>query len=168
MQKPRPAVPTLRDAEAAENTSNVNVDQQLLCKLAGGDGLPNVPLPNVPLPNVILPNAPHLEACPDGSVRKERSSPRVAEKAMIVVFRFWSGSCPVRFLCSNLFLSGIQYCTCHQVFGSLRVYFIYWFCIGFILFIVVSDIAHAAFLKLRACKEPPCDGVESQYISQVS
>jgi len=39
---------------------------------------------------------------------------------------------------------------------------------GFILFIVLWDIAHAAFLQLLACKEPPCDGVEAQYISQVS
>jgi len=29
-QKPHPAVPTLREAEAARNTSDVNVDQQLL------------------------------------------------------------------------------------------------------------------------------------------
>jgi len=29
-QKPRPAVPTLREAEAAGNTSGVDVDQQLL------------------------------------------------------------------------------------------------------------------------------------------
>jgi hypothetical protein len=29
-QKPRPAVPTLEEAEAARNTSDMNVDQQLL------------------------------------------------------------------------------------------------------------------------------------------
>jgi len=64
-QKPRPAVPTLREAEAAGNTSDVDVDvdvdQQLQIESAGGDSLPNVPLPNVPLP----------EARPDGSVGEE-------------------------------------------------------------------------------------------------
>jgi hypothetical protein len=37
-------------------------------------------------------------------------------------------------------------------------------CSGFIfhLFIVLLDIAHAVFLQLLACKEPPCDGVEAQ------
>ena len=40
---------------------------------------------------------------------------------------------------------------------------LYWFYfIGFILFIVLWDIAHAVFLQLLACKEPPCDGVEAQ------
>jgi len=64
-QKPRPAVPTLRQAEAAGNTSDVDVDvdvdQQLLIESAGGDSLPNVPLPNVPLP----------EARPECSVGEE-------------------------------------------------------------------------------------------------
>jgi hypothetical protein len=64
-QKPRPAVPTLREAEAAGNTSvvdvDVDVDQQLLIESAGGDSIPNVPLPNIPLP----------EARPDGSVGEE-------------------------------------------------------------------------------------------------
>jgi len=49
-----------------------------------------------------------------------------------------------------------------KVFESLRVYFIYGFCIGIILFIVLWDIVHAAFLQLMVCKEPPCDGVEAQ------
>jgi len=37
-------------------------------------------------------------------------------------------------------------------------------CSGFIhhLFIVLWDIAHAVFLQLLACKEPPCDGTEAQ------
>ena len=40
---------------------------------------------------------------------------------------------------------------------------LYWFYfIGFILFIVLWDIAHEVFLQLLACKEPPCDGVEAQ------
>jgi hypothetical protein len=35
-------------------------------------------------------------------------------------------------------------------------------CKGFIfnLFIVLLDIGHAVFLRLLACKEPPCDGIE--------
>jgi hypothetical protein len=86
---------------------------------------------------------------------------------MVVVFRLGSGSCLVRFLCANLFISGIYYYTRREVFGSLKVYFIYGFCTGFIfigfsLFIVLWDIAHAAFLQLLASKEPPCDGVEDQ------
>jgi len=86
-QKPRPAVPTLREAEVAGNTSDVDVDvdvdQQLQIESAGGDSLPDVPLPNVPLP----------EARPDGSVGEEWTSPRVAEEAMVVAFRLGSGSC---------------------------------------------------------------------------
>ena len=37
-------------------------------------------------------------------------------------------------------------------------------CLRFILYllIVLRDIAHAVFLQLLACKEPPCDGVEAQ------
>ena len=57
-KKPRPAAPTLREAEAAGNTSDVDVDQQLLGELAGGDSLPDVPLPDVPLPDVTLPHVP--------------------------------------------------------------------------------------------------------------
>jgi hypothetical protein len=64
-QKPCPVVRTLREAEAAGNTSDVDadvdVDQQLLIESAGGDSLPNVPLANVTLP----------EACPDGSVGEQ-------------------------------------------------------------------------------------------------
>jgi len=86
---------------------------------------------------------------------------------MVVAFRLGSGSCLVRFLCHNQFISGIYYYTRREVFGSLKVYFIYGFCTGFIfigfsLFIVLWDIAHAAFLQLLACKEPSCDGVEAQ------
>ena len=65
-QKPRLAVPTQREAEAARNTSEVDVDQQLHGESAGGDTLPNVLLPNVPLPNVPLPNVPLPQARPDG------------------------------------------------------------------------------------------------------
>jgi len=81
-QKPRPAVPTLREAGAAGNTLDVDVDvdvdQQPLMESAGGDSLPDVPLP---------------EARPDGSVGEGWTSPRVAEEAMVVAFRLWSGSC---------------------------------------------------------------------------
>jgi len=55
-QEPRPVVPTQREAEAAGNTSDVDVDQQLLIESAGGDSLPDVPLP---------------EARPDGLVGEE-------------------------------------------------------------------------------------------------
>ena len=86
---------------------------------------------------------------------------------MVVAFGLGSGSCLVRFLCSNLFISGIDYDTRREAFGSLKVYFIYGLCTGFIiidfsLFIVLWDIGHAACLQLLACKEPPCDGVEAQ------
>jgi len=146
-QKPRPAVSTLQEAEAARNTSYVDVDQQLLIESAGGDSLPDVPLPDValpdvalpdishsdvPLPIVPLPDAPLPEALPDGSVGEEWTSPPVPGEAMVVEFRLGSGFCLVCFLCSNLFISGIYYYTCHEVFGFLKVYFIYGFCTGFI------------------------------------
>jgi len=81
---------------------------------------------------------------------------------MVVAFGSWLGSCHVRFLCSNLFTSSIDYYMRCEVLESLRVYFLHRFCIGLILFIVLRDIAHAAFLLLLACKEPTCDGVEAQ------
>ena len=88
---------------------------------------------------------------------------------MVVAFGLGSGSCLVRFLCSNLYISGIDYYTRREVFGSLKVYFIYGFCTGFIfigfsLFIVLWDIGHAACLQLLVCNEPPCDGVEAESI----
>jgi len=148
------------------------VDQQLLIKSAGGNSLPDVPLPDIPLPDVplsdvTLPDVALPEARLYGSVGEECTSPRVAEEVMIVVFRYGWGSCLVHFLCSNLFISGIDFYICRKVFESLKVYFIYGFCIGFmfigfILFIVLWDIMDAAFLQLLACKEPPCDGVDAQ------
>ena len=81
---------------------------------------------------------------------------------MVAAFGLGSGSCLVHFLCSILCISGIDYYTRHEVLGSLRVYFIYGICIGYILFIVLWDIVHAAFLQLLGCKEPPCDGVEAR------
>jgi len=56
-------VPTLQEAEAAGNTSNVDINQQLLGESAGGDSLRNDTLPDVPLHDVPLP----VER-PDGSV----------------------------------------------------------------------------------------------------
>jgi len=43
---------------------------------------------------------------------------------MVVAFGLGSGSCLVRFLCSNLFMSAVDYYTRCEVFGLLRVYFI--------------------------------------------
>jgi hypothetical protein len=39
--KPRPAARTLREAEAAGNTLDVDMEQQLLGESAGGDSLPD-------------------------------------------------------------------------------------------------------------------------------
>jgi len=85
---------------------------------------------------------------------------------MVVAFRLGSGSCLVRFLCANLFISSSYYYTRCEVFRLVKVYFIYEFCTGFIfigfsLFIVLWNIAHAAFLQLLACKKPYCDGVDA-------
>jgi hypothetical protein len=57
-QKPRPAAPTLGEAEAAGITSAVDVEQQVLGESAGADSLPNGPLPNIPFPDVPLPDVP--------------------------------------------------------------------------------------------------------------
>ena len=80
-QKPRPALTTQREAEVARNTSDVDVDQQLLIESSVGNSLPDIPLPDVSLPDVPLPdvslpyvplpNVPLPEACPDGSVGEE-------------------------------------------------------------------------------------------------
>jgi len=70
-QKPHPALPTLWEAMAARNTSDVDVHQQLLSESVGGnsilddplpdDPLPDDPLRKVPLPDVPLPDVPvHL------------------------------------------------------------------------------------------------------------
>jgi hypothetical protein len=81
---------------------------------------------------------------------------------MVVVFGVGSGLCLVGFLCYNLFVSGIGYYMRCKVFELLRGYFIYGFCIGSILFIVLWDMVHAAFLQRLASKEPHCSGVEAQ------
>ena len=59
-QKPLPVAPTLTEAEAARNTSDIDVEQQLLSESAGVDSLPHVPLLDVPLPNVPLSDVPLL------------------------------------------------------------------------------------------------------------
>jgi hypothetical protein len=53
--KPRPAEPSLIEANAAGTTSDVDVDQQVQGESACGDSLPDVPLPGIPLPDVALP-----------------------------------------------------------------------------------------------------------------
>jgi len=114
-QYPRLAALTLRDAEAAEDTSDVDVEQQLLGVSPGGNSFPDVPrtdvhlpdvplpdvplldvplpdvplpdvsIPDVPLSNVTVPDVPLPEACPDGLVGEQWSSPRVAPEACIWV-----------------------------------------------------------------------------------
>jgi hypothetical protein len=135
----------LPEAQEAGINSDLNMDSQLqIGNSAGGDCLPGVPFPDVPLPDVPLPHvplpvlplptlplpdAPLPEACPDGSVGEELTCPHVAEQAMAVAFVLESGSCLLCFLCWNIFISGIDYYTCCEVFGSLRVYYI----LGFVL-----------------------------------
>jgi len=95
--------------------------------------VPDVPVPNVPVPNVSVPNvpvtnfavpdvpvqnapllyAPLAEVRLDGSVGEKWTSSRVAEEVMVIVFRLWSGSHHVLGLCSNLFISSIDYYTHH-------------------------------------------------------
>ena len=55
---------------------------------------------------------------------------------MVVAFWVGLGSCHVRVLCCNLRISGIDYYTRREVFGSLKVYFIYWFCTGFLCLVL--------------------------------
>jgi hypothetical protein len=117
---PRLEVPSLRDAEAAGNTSDVDMDQHLLSESAGGDSLHDDPLPDVPQPDV-----PHPEACPEASVGKEDISPCVAEVAMVLTFLLGSSSCLVRFVSANRCIPIIDYDTHRKVFGSQKVYFIH-------------------------------------------
>jgi hypothetical protein len=64
-------MPTVREAEAAGNTSDVDVDQQLRIESACGDSVSDVPLPDVTCPNVDLHNVPLPAAHPDGAVGKD-------------------------------------------------------------------------------------------------
>ena len=127
------------------------IDQWLLGESACSDSLLDDPLRDEPLSDV-----PFHEARPDSSIGEELTSPHVAEEAMVVAFGFESGSCLVRFLGSNQWMPGIEYYTRREVLGPLRVCFISAFGIESILFIVLRDIVHAAFLQLLACKAPPC------------
>jgi len=74
-EKPRPAAPTLQEAEAAGITTDVYLDEQLLSELAGGNRLPDVPHLNVPL----------CEVRRDGLVGMEWMIPRFAEEEWIRV-----------------------------------------------------------------------------------
>ena len=66
LQNLGPAAPKLQKAEEPRNTSDVDVDQQLLGNSAGVERLPTVPLPDVHLP----------EACPESSVGEKTTSAR--------------------------------------------------------------------------------------------
>jgi hypothetical protein len=80
-QKLRPAAPTPGEAEAAGNISDIDVEQQLLGRSAGGDSLPDIRLPDValpdiplldvPLPDVLLHDLPLPDVRLDGSVGEE-------------------------------------------------------------------------------------------------
>jgi hypothetical protein len=75
-QKPRRAVLTVCIAEAAGNTSDVDVDQHLLNISVGGHSLPNITLADDPPPHVALFDAAYLNvslprASPDSSVVEE-------------------------------------------------------------------------------------------------
>jgi hypothetical protein len=135
-QKPRSAVPTQRESEAAGNTSDVDVHQQLMIQSAGGDSLPNAPRPDVSLLNIPLPDVLLSEVGPDGAVGEACTCHRVAKEEKVVVFWLGSLSCVVGFLCSNLFILSIDYYTRLEIFGPFKVYFIYMFCIGFILLVL--------------------------------
>jgi hypothetical protein len=80
-QKHRPVAPTLLEAEASGDTSDVDVDQQLLGESAGCDSLPDVPLPDVPLPDVPLPDVlPPDVPLPDVAVAESRRDGSVSEE----------------------------------------------------------------------------------------
>jgi len=80
-QKPRPAAPTRQEADAAGNTSDVDVDQQLLGESAGGDSLPDVPLQHVPFPHVPLPDVSLLDVpVPDGPLTEARLDGSLGEE----------------------------------------------------------------------------------------
>jgi len=70
---------------------------------------------------------------------------------MVVAFGLGLSSCLVRFLCSNLLILGIDYYTRREVFGSLKVYFIYWFCIGFILLVLFYSYYYRTSLMQCFC-----------------
>jgi hypothetical protein len=114
------AVPTLREAEAAENTLDVDVDHQLVIASAGGVSLSDGPLPDVYLPDFCVPDVPLLEVHPNGSVGLELPSPPGREEVIVVVCGLGSGSCFVRFLYSNPSIFGTNYCPRCKLCGSLK------------------------------------------------
>ena len=97
-RRPRRVAPTLREAAAAGNSWDVDMDHQGLIESAGGNSLPDNPLPGNPLPDI-----PLAEACPDGSTGEEWTSPGMQRRR---AFGLGSGSCLESFLCCNLFISG--------------------------------------------------------------
>jgi hypothetical protein len=129
-------VSTLQAAETAVSTKPVDVDQQLLIEMAGGDSLADAPLPEGPLPDVPLPDGCIPESCLDCVLGEVRTSSRIAEEAMGDGFGLVSGSCLVHFLCSDQCILCIDYDTCREIFGLLRVYFISAFYFGFIILVV--------------------------------
>ena len=62
-RNPRPVDPTLREAEAAGNSSDMDLDKQLLRESAGGDSLTDVPFPDI-----TLRDFPHHEVLLDDSL----------------------------------------------------------------------------------------------------
>jgi hypothetical protein len=65
-QNPRLVVPQLGEAEDNRNTSDVDVDQQLLGEFTRGHNFPNVPPPEIPLSDVS-----RAEVRSDGSIVEE-------------------------------------------------------------------------------------------------
>jgi hypothetical protein len=78
------------------------------------------------VPDVALP-----VARPVGAGGVVATSSCVAEKAMVVTFGLGPRSRVVGLLRSNLSMSGIEYYTRRAVFGTIKVYFISRFRIGF-------------------------------------
>jgi len=56
---------------------------------------------------------------------------------MVDVFGLGLGSCLVRFLCSNQYISSIDYSMCRKVFESLHVHYLHGLCIGFSLLVLL-------------------------------
>jgi hypothetical protein len=151
-QKSHPAVPAVQEAEVARNYLDVDMHPQLLFKAAGCDRLRDVPLPHITIPDVPLPDVslhnvplPHVlfpEAGPDCSVGKELTNPLVGEEEMVVAFGQWSGPCLVGFPCSYQFITVIDYYMHHEVFESLKVYWFFGFCFGFISLVVLYSYCY--------------------------
>jgi hypothetical protein len=147
LQKPHLTVPSLRAAEAAGRTLDVDVDQQLLGDSPSGHSHPHVALSDDPLPNVFLP-----VARPDHSVGEKCTSSHVTEEVMIVAYGVGSSSCLVCYRCSHLCIPGVKYYTRCDIFGSLRVVFIH------------SIVGHSpcSVFATPVCETLPYDGVEAQ------